>query len=107
MMNRTSFLGVNSRRSSRSSQNLIKFSFFGIRGWGRDLDHSDVEWFALKMNKDHSVIFETAPKYCISESLFEYEGHSISSKGSRFLLERNRLLFLLIANSNGYNDHLN
>ena len=59
------------------------------------------------MNGDISVVFETAPKYCISESLFDYEGHSISSKGSRFLLEINRLLFLLIANSSGYNDHLN
>ena len=81
MMNRTSFLGVNSRRSSRSSQNLINFSFFGIRGWGRDLDHSDVEWFALKMNKDHSVIFEVAPKYCLSDSFVYDAGYSISSKG--------------------------
>ena len=25
----------------------------------------DIEWFALEMNRDHCVIFETAPKYCI------------------------------------------
>ena len=81
MMNRTSFLGVNSRRSSRSSQNLINFSFFGIRGWGRDLDHSDVEWFALKMNQDYSVVFDIAPKYYILDSFVNYEGYSISSKG--------------------------
>ena len=29
---------------------------------------------------DHSVIFETAPKYCILDSFVDYEGHSISSK---------------------------
>ena len=32
-------------------------------------------------NRDHSVIFETAPKYCLSDSFVDYEGHSISSKG--------------------------
>ena len=36
-------------------------------GWGIDLDYCDIEWFALEMNRDHSVIFETAPKYCISD----------------------------------------
>ena len=30
---------------------------------------------------DHSVIFETAPKYCILDSFVGYEGYSISSKG--------------------------
>ena len=33
------------------------------------------------MNRDHSVIFEIAPKYCISDSLVDYEGYSIFSKG--------------------------
>ena len=31
--------------------------------------------------RDHSVVFETVPKYCISDSLVDYEGYSISSKG--------------------------
>ena len=35
-------------------------------------------------NRDHSVIFETAPKYCISDSFVDHDGYSISSKG--FLL---------------------
>ena len=36
------------------------------------------------MNRDHSVIFENAPKYCIMEFFFSnYEGYCISSK--RFL----------------------
>ena len=33
------------------------------------------------MNQDHSVIFETVPKYCISVSFIDYEGYSIPSKG--------------------------
>ena len=32
------------------------------------------------MNRDHSVIFETVPKYCILDSFVEYKGYSISSK---------------------------
>ena len=45
------------------------------------LDYCDIEWFALEMNSDHFVVFETASKYCISDSLVYYEGYSISSKG--------------------------
>ena len=26
------------------------------------LDYSDIEWFALETNRDHSVVFEIAPK---------------------------------------------
>ena len=60
---------------------LLSFSFFNITGWGIDLDYCDTEWFALEMNRDHSVIFEIASKYCISDSFVEYDGYSISSKG--------------------------
>ena len=35
----------------------------------------------LVNEQDHSVIFETAPKNCISDSLVDNEGYSISSKG--------------------------
>ena len=38
-------------------------------GQGIDLDYCDVEWFTLEMNRDHSVIFETASKYCILDSV--------------------------------------
>ena len=32
------------------------------RYWlGIDLDYCDIEWFALEMNRDHSVIFEVHP----------------------------------------------
>ena len=51
------------------------FNFFGISGWGHRL-----EWFALEMNSDHSVNFETVPKYYISYSFAVYEGYSLFSK---------------------------
>ena len=56
------------------------FSFFGISGWGIDLDYCDIEWFPLESNRD-SVIFEIAPNCCISDSFVDYDGYSISSKG--------------------------
>ena len=62
-------------------QRKFNFSFFSVTGWGIDLDYCDVEWFALEMNRDHSVIFQTVPKYCISDSFVEYEDYCISSKG--------------------------
>ena len=51
---------------------------------GIDLDYCDIDWFALEMNRDHSVIFEIVFQYCISNSFVDYEGYSISFKG--FLL---------------------
>ena len=50
-------------------------------GWGIDLDYCDIEWFALETNRDHSVVFEIASKYCISDSFVDRDGYSISSKG--------------------------
>ena len=44
-------------------------------------DYCDIEWFALEMNRDHSVIFEIAPKYCTLDFFVDYDGYSISSKG--------------------------
>ena len=60
---------------------LFNFSFLSITGLGIDLDSCDIEWFALEMDRDHCVIFETAPKYSISDSFIDYGGYSISSKG--------------------------
>ena len=51
---------------------LINVSFFVISSWGIDLDYSDVEWFALETNQDHSVVFETVPKYCILDSFVDW-----------------------------------
>ena len=59
----------------------FSFSLFSISDQGIDLDYCDIEWFAFKMNRDHSVIFEIASKYCISDSFVDYEGYSIFYKG--------------------------
>ena len=60
---------------------VFNFNFFSITGWGIDLDYHDIEWFALETNRDHSVIFEIASKYYISDSFVNYDGYAISSKG--------------------------
>ena len=60
---------------------MFNFSFFRVTGQGIELDYHSIECFALEMNRDHSVIFEAASKYCISDSFVDYEGYSISSKG--------------------------
>ena len=59
----------------------INFSFFSIIGRGIDLDFHDIEWFALETKRDHSVVFEIASKYYISDSFVDHDGYSISSKG--------------------------
>ena len=43
---------------------------------------NDIKWFALEMNRDHSVVFEIASKYCILDSFADHDGYSISSEGS-------------------------
>ena len=40
---------------------------------GIDLDYRDIEWFALEMNRDHSIVFETTTKYCISDCFVDYD----------------------------------
>ena len=59
----------------------FNFSFFSITGCSIDLDYRDIEWFAVETNRDHSVVFEVASKYCISYSFVDHDGYSISSKG--------------------------
>ena len=60
----------------------FNFSFFSITGWGIELDYYDMEWFALETKRDHSVVFEIAFKYCISDSfVVDHDGYSISSEG--------------------------
>ena len=50
----------------------FNFSFFGISVWVIDLDYCDTEWYALEINRDHSVVFEIAPKYCTLDCLLIY-----------------------------------
>ena len=59
----------------------IQFQLLQHYWLGHRLDNYDIEWFALEMNRDHSVIFEIAPKNCISFSFVDHEGYSMSSKG--------------------------
>ena len=59
----------------------LNFSFFSISGQGIDLDYHDTEWFVLETNRDHSVIFDTASKFCISDSFVDCDGFSISPEG--------------------------
>ena len=41
---------------------------------GRRLGLMCIEWFALEMNRDHSVIFVIAFKFCISDSFVDHDG---------------------------------
>ena len=43
---------------------------------GIGLDYSDIEWFALETNRDHSVAFEITSKYCSLDSFVDYDGYS-------------------------------
>ena len=43
------------------------------------MDYCDIEWFALEMKRDHSVIFEITSKYCISNSFVDYDDDSTSN----------------------------
>ena len=52
-----------------------------LTGWGIGLDYHDTEWFTLETTRYHSVVFEIASKYCISDSFVNHNGYSISSKG--------------------------
>ena len=57
-----------------------------------DFNYCDIEWFALKTNRDHSVVFEIASKYCISDSF-------VDQMATAFLLRDP-------AHSSRYNGHL-
>ena len=59
----------------------IQLQLFVTSGWGKDLEYWNIEWFASETNRDHSVFFKIACKYCILNSFVDYEGYSISSKG--------------------------
>ena len=60
----------------------VHFSFFSVTGWGIDLDYCDIEWFALETNRDHSVVFESASEYCISDPFVNHDGYLFLLKDS-------------------------
>ena len=57
----------------------VQLSFLSVTSWGIDLNYCDIEWFALEMNRDLSIVLEIVPKYYISDSLVDYDGYCISS----------------------------
>ena len=73
IMKRTSFLGVSSRRSCRSSQNHSTSASLALVVGAQTWMTWDTEWFALETNRDHSVVFEIIPKYCILDPFVDYE----------------------------------
>ena len=74
------FLGVLVLKGLVGLHRTFSFSFFSVTGWGIDLDYCYIGWFALEMNRDHFVVFETASKYCISDSFVDHDAYSISFK---------------------------
>ena len=48
-------------------------SFFGISGWGIDLDYCDIEWFSLETNISFCR-FWIASRYYILDCFVDYEG---------------------------------
>ena len=65
---------------------LFNISFFSITGQCIDLDYCDIEWFALETNRDHSVVFEIASKFCILESFVAFCTHLLPMMATPFLL---------------------
>ena len=51
--------------SNTTEQLSMQCAKHGLYPVGIGLDYCDIEWFALETNRDHSVIFESASKYCI------------------------------------------
>ena len=72
-MERTSFL-VLVLEGLVGLHRTVQFQLLQHSWSGHRLDYCDIEWVALEMNRDHSVIFEIASKYCISDSFIDYEG---------------------------------
>ena len=64
-----------------SLHRTIQLQLLQLYWLGPRLGYCDIEWFALEMNRDHSIVFEIASKYCISDSSIDHDGYSISSEG--------------------------
>ena len=84
VMKRISFGGISYRRSCRSWENCSTWQLFnfsallvGAQTWITLI----LNGFGWETNRAHSVVFEIASKYCISDSFVDYEGYSISFKG--------------------------
>ena len=101
MMKRTSFWGVSSRRSCRSSQNhstsALSALLVGAYTWITVILNG-LSW----KQTNHPVIFELAPKYCIPDSFVDYEGYFISSKGFLPTVVDIMVIWVKFAHSNSF-----
>ena len=66
----------------------VQLQVFSVTGQDIDLNYHDIEWFALEMNRDHSVSFETASKYCLMKAKEESEkfGLKLNIQKSKIML---------------------
>ena len=78
-MKRTAFWGV--LKGLVSLHRTIQLQLLQHCWLGHSLGLGNIERFALETNRDPSVIFEIATKYCISDSFVDHDGYSISSEG--------------------------
>ena len=62
----------------------FNINFSGITGWGIDLDYCDIEWLALDMNKNHSVVLRLHPSAAFQSLL-------LTMRAIPFLLRDSRL----------------
>ena len=60
----------------------VYFSFFSITVQDIDFNYCDIEWFALETKRYHSVIFEIASKYCISDSFVDHDDYPFLPRDS-------------------------
>ena len=67
-MKRTTFGGMLVLEGLVGLHRTIQLQLLQHYWLGIDMDYCDIEWFALEINRDHSVIFAIASKYCISDS---------------------------------------
>ena len=74
----------------------IQLQLLQITGWAIDLDYCDIVWFALEMNRDHSVIFEIAPNNYTSDCVVDYEGYSFLLRGLAYSSKHNGHLSLIL-----------
>ena len=51
----------------------------------------------LGNNRDHSVIFEIASKYCILDYFVDHDGYSVSSKGDIQMANKDMKIASLLA----------
>ena len=62
-------LEVVKQEMARVNIDILGISELPWTGMGEfNSDDHDIEWFALEMNRDHSVVFEIASKYCLLDS---------------------------------------